>query len=87
MGKKLEFRKIIPGESTIWRLEIQYKSLDQIHPSWLDLNSNEKTPIIFSKESQNRQEILDCERRMSLVYPPNEWNYAIGSITTIVVKI
>jgi hypothetical protein len=82
--KKIEFSKIIPGQSTTWRLEIQYKSIDKIHPDHLRDYSSGKIPIIFSKESTNYQEILDCARRMSSIYSTDDWNYVTGIINTTI---
>jgi hypothetical protein len=81
MGKSLTFSKIEAGQTTLWRLEIQYKSTDKIHPSRLT-NSDGRTPIIFEKESSNLQEIHDTARRMSSIYSTDEWKYVIAIINS-----
>lgn len=80
MGKKLEFSTIGKTE-TVFRLEIQYleSRINEIHPSRLTRPG--EIPIIFSKEGDDYQSVLDCARRMESVYPPNEWKYVIAMKT------
>lgn len=75
MGKKLEFSTI--GKTT-YRLEIQYleSRVGEIHPSRLTRPG--EIPIIFSREDEDYQNILDCARRMETVWPSTEWKYVIG---------
>lgn len=77
MGKKLEF-SIIGKTEIRFRLEIQYleSKINEIHPSRLTRPG--EIPIIFSKEDDDYQSVLDCARRMQSIYPPNEWRYVIG---------
>jgi len=81
MGKRIKFSEINEGQTTKWRLEIQYKSIESIHPSHLS-NANGRTPIIFEKESFDLQEIYDTSRRMSTIYSTDEWNHVIAIINS-----
>lgn len=77
MSKELQFSTIGKTE-TKFRLEIQYleSRINEIHPSRLTRPG--EIPIIYSREDENYQTILDCARRMESVYPPSEWKYVIA---------
>jgi len=77
MSKKLQFSIIGKTEIT-YRLEIQYleSKINEIHPSRLTRPG--EIPIIFSKEDNDYQSILDCAKRMQSVYRPSDWKYVIG---------